>query len=76
MLPGILVGALLAFTVSFEDVSIAYFLIGYETTLPMYIFGNLRYPKMLPVLVAVSVLTLSLAVILAALSAFVRRKAD
>lgn len=74
MFPGVLAAALLAFTVSFEDASLTYFIIGYEPTLPIYIFGYLRYPRMLPMLVATSVLTLSLALIFATLSTIARRR--
>ena len=40
--PAILAGVLLAFTFSFEDFIIAYFVSGPNTTLPMYIFASIR----------------------------------
>ena len=40
--PSILAGFLLAFTFSFEDFIIAYFVSGPDTTLPIYIFSSIR----------------------------------
>ena len=40
--PAILAGFLLAFTFSFEDFIIAYFVAGPDTTLPMYVFASIR----------------------------------
>ena len=40
--PGILAGFLLAFTFSFDDFIIAFFVAGSETTLPIYVFSSIR----------------------------------
>ncbi|WP_426149889.1 ABC transporter permease [Pseudomonas sp. DC3000-4b1] len=40
--PGILAGFLLAFTFSFDDFIIAFFVSGAHTTLPIYIFSSIR----------------------------------
>ena len=40
--PGILAGFLLAFTFSFDDFIIAFFVAGSKTTLPIYVFSSLR----------------------------------
>jgi spermidine/putrescine transport system permease protein len=40
--PSILAGFLLAFTFSFEDFIIAYFVSGPDTTLPIYVFSSIR----------------------------------
>ncbi len=42
ILPAILAGFLLAFTFSFDDFVIAFFVAGSETTLPIYIFSSIR----------------------------------
>jgi spermidine/putrescine transport system permease protein len=47
-LPGIVSSLLLTFIVSFDDFMIAFFLCGTDTTLPVYIFGELRFPNKLP----------------------------
>ncbi len=40
--PAILAGFLMAFTFSFDDFIIAFFVAGSETTLPMYVFASIR----------------------------------
>lgn len=40
--PGVISGFLLAFTFSFDDFIIAFFVAGSETTLPIYIFSSIR----------------------------------
>jgi spermidine/putrescine transport system permease protein len=40
--PSILAGFLLAFTFSFEDFIIAFFVAGPDTTLPIYVFSSIR----------------------------------
>lgn len=42
LLPSIIAGFLLAFTFSFEDFIIAFFVAGPDTTLPIYIFSSIR----------------------------------
>ena len=48
VLPGIVASLMLCFLVSFDDFMIAFFLCGTDTTLPVYIFGELRFPAKLP----------------------------
>ena len=40
--PGIMAGFLLAFTFSFDDFIIAFFVAGSQTTLPIYVFSSIR----------------------------------
>ena len=40
--PAILAGFLLSFTFSFDDFIIAFFVAGFETTLPIYVFSSIR----------------------------------
>ncbi len=47
-LPGIVASLLLCFTISFDEFIIAFFLAGTEPTLPIYIWGQLRFPLRLP----------------------------
>ena len=42
LFPGILAGFLLAFTFSFDDFIIAFFVSGSQTTLPIYVFSSIR----------------------------------
>lgn len=50
--PAIVASLLLTFIVSFDEFLIAYFLAGTDTTLPIYIWGELRFPQKLPVVLA------------------------
>jgi spermidine/putrescine transport system permease protein len=45
MLPGIIASLLLTFITSFDEFLVAYFLSGTEATLPIYIWGQLRFPE-------------------------------
>jgi spermidine/putrescine transport system permease protein len=60
VLPGIVASLLLTFIVSFDDFLIAFFLCGTDTTLPVYIWGELRFPYKLP-----NVLALGAAILIA-----------
>jgi spermidine/putrescine transport system permease protein len=58
VLPGVVASLLLAFTISFDEFIMAFFLSGTETTLPMYIWTQLRFPRELPSVLALSSLIL------------------
>jgi spermidine/putrescine transport system permease protein len=45
VLPGVVAALLLTFTVSFDEFLIAFFLCGTDTTLPVYIWAELRFPN-------------------------------
>jgi spermidine/putrescine transport system permease protein len=57
-LPGIFACLLMTFTISFDEYFMAFFLSGTESTLPMYIWGQLRFPQDFPSLLALSTLIL------------------
>lgn len=63
--PGIVSSLLLTFTESFDEFILAFFLAGDEATLPLYIWSQLRFPKTLPVVLALGacILLVSFAVI-------------
>lgn len=65
-LPGIVASLLLAFITSFDEFLIAYFLAGTDATLPIYIWGELRFPAKLPVVLALgaSILVVTCALVL------------
>lgn len=72
MLPGIIASLLLTFLTSFDEFLVAYFVSGTEATLPIYIWGQLRFPERLPMVLALSVIILSLSVGLVVLAEYVR----
>jgi spermidine/putrescine transport system permease protein len=63
-LPGILACLLMTFTLSFDEFFMAFFLSGAQSTLPMYIWGQLRFPQDFPSLLALSTLILVLSFVL------------
>jgi len=68
ILPAVLSAFLIAFTTSFDEYAVASFVVGTRATFPIYLYGALRFPSRLPevIAVAVVVMTLSLAVVVAA----------
>ena len=73
VLPGIVASLLLTFIVSFDDFLIAFFLCGTDTTLPVYIWGELRFPFKLPNVLALGSAILVASAALIALAEWVRR---
>ena len=73
VLPGIVASLLLTFIVSFDDFMIAFFLCGTDTTLPVYIFGELRFPYKLPNVLALGATILIASAALIVLAEWVRR---
>ena len=63
-MPGILACLLMTFTISFDEFFMAFFLSGTEATLPMYIWGQLRFPQDFPSLLALSTLILLVSFVL------------
>ena len=59
---------LIAATISFDEYAVASFLVGEHATFPVYLFGQLRFPRQLPQVIAVAVLVMvvSLLVVLVA----------
>ncbi|AGI69686.1 spermidine/putrescine ABC transporter permease protein [Octadecabacter antarcticus 307] len=62
--PGILACLLMTFTISFDEFFMAFFLSGPEITLPMYIWGQLRFPSDFPSLLALATLILAFSFLL------------
>jgi spermidine/putrescine transport system permease protein len=52
--PGIVASLLMCFTISFDEFIMAFFLCGTNATLPMYIWGQLRFPTQFPSMLALS----------------------
>ena len=72
MLPGIVASLLLTFITSFDEFLVAYFLSGTEATLPIYIWGQLRFPERLPMVLALGAIILTVSVGLVVLAEYVR----
>lgn len=65
--PGIIASLLLTFTVSFDEFIMAFFLSGTDPTLPIYIWGQLRFPQKLPPVLALASIILVISVIVVVL---------
>lgn len=72
MLPGIAASLALAFLTSFDEFLVAYFLSGTEPTLPVYIWGQLRFPERLPMVLALGTLILAFSVLLVVAAEWLR----
>ena len=53
-MPALVASFLTAFTTSFDEFALSYFLVGVEPTLPIYLYSQLRFPARLPVVVAMA----------------------
>jgi len=73
-LPGIVSSLLLTFIVSFDEFLIAYFLAGNQATLPIYIWGQLRFPYKLPAVLALGALILVATTVLVVVAEWVRSR--
>lgn len=73
-LPGIVASLLLTFIESFDEFILAFFLSGNEATLPLYIWSQLRFPKNLPVVLALGACILMFTIAAVAFAEWVRRR--
>ena len=71
--PAVIAGGLIAFTLSFDDVVVAFFTTGLDNTLPMMIWAMLRY-GITPELNALATLTLIVSAIVATLAEMTIRR--
>jgi spermidine/putrescine transport system permease protein len=74
VLPGVIASLLLTFLISFDDFLIAFFLCGSDTTLPVYIWGELRFPDRLPNVLALGSAILVCSTVLIAIAERVRHR--
>jgi spermidine/putrescine transport system permease protein len=65
---------ILCFTTSFDEFVVAFFLSGPEQTLPLYIWGQLRFPTTLPMILALGTVVLGATLALVVLSEWLRRR--
>ena len=73
-LPGVVASLLLCFTTSFDEYLLAAFLSGNETTLPIYIFSQLRFPARLPSTLALGSCILITSFVVVTFSEWLRRR--
>lgn len=73
--PAIISSLLVSFTISLDDFIIAFFLTGTEATLPIYIWGQLRFAAKLPGVLALGTLLLIGSFALLSIAEILRRRA-
>lgn len=72
--PAVISSLLLCFIISFDEFVIAFFLTGTETTLPVFLFSQLRFPNRLPGTLALGSLILVGSAVLVVLAEVLRRR--
>lgn len=75
VMPAIISSLLVSFTISLDDFIIAFFLTGTEATLPIYIWGQLRFAAKLPGVLALGTLLLIGSFVLLSIAEILRRRA-
>ncbi|MFN8593325.1 MAG: ABC transporter permease [Thermomicrobiales bacterium] len=72
--PSIVAAWLVAFTASFDEFALALFLTGPDPTLPVFIYGQLRFASRLPMLIALASMVMVGTLLLALLADRLRRR--
>lgn len=72
--PGVVASLLLSFTTSFDEFLLAFFLAGNETTLPIFIYSQLRFPNRLPSVLSLGTCILLVSFIVVTFSEWLRRR--
>jgi spermidine/putrescine transport system permease protein len=73
--PAILASLLVSFTISLDEFIIAFFLSGSDPTLPVYIWGQLRFAARLPGVLALGTILLVASFLLVTVAEMIRRRA-
>jgi spermidine/putrescine transport system permease protein len=74
VLPGIISSLLISFTISMDEFILANFLGGTTPTLPVYIYSQLRFPKAIPVIMAVATCLVAVSICLLIIAEYFRRR--
>jgi len=74
VMPGIISSMLIAFTISLDEFIIAFFLSGSSPTMPVYIWGLMRFPASLPVVMALGTILVTLSIALLTCAEILRRR--
>lgn len=74
--PAIVSSLLVTFTISLDEFILAFFLSGTEPTLPVYIWGQLRFAAKLPAVLALGSLMIVASVLLLTTAEVLRRRAE
>jgi spermidine/putrescine transport system permease protein len=67
---------MIAFTTSFDEFAVAYFLVGPRLTFPVYLYAAIRFPSQLPQVIAVAVVVLMVSLVVIVAAEIGRRRAE
>jgi spermidine/putrescine transport system permease protein len=76
MTPAIVSALLIAFIFSFDEIIIASFVAGNTVTFPLYLFSQLRFPQLLPQILAVATIVFFVSMIIVLVTEVGRRVAE
>ncbi len=74
--PAIVSSLLVTFTISLDEFILAFFLSGTEPTLPVYIWGQLRFAAKLPGVLALGTIMLAASILMLTFAEILRRRAE
>lgn len=72
--PAFIASLMLTFTISLDEFVLAFFLAGTETTLPLFIWSQLRFPGRLPSVLALGTCILMFSLVMVCLAEWIRRR--
>lgn len=72
-LPALIAAFLTAFTTSFDEYAMSVFIIGTDVTLPVYMYSLLRFPRRLPIVVALGAIIMVSSIVIILLAERLRR---
>jgi len=72
--PGLVSSLLVAFSCSLDEFIVAFFLTGSQPTLPVYIFGQFRFPAKVPVVMALGTILVALSITMLMVAEYFRRR--
>ncbi|MCA9963347.1 MAG: ABC transporter permease [Anaerolineales bacterium] len=75
-LPALVAAFLTAFTTSFDEYAMSVFVVGTNATLPVYMYSQLRFPRRIPIVVALGALIMVGSVLIIFLSERLRRAGE
>jgi len=76
ILPALVSAYLVAFVLSFDEIVVASFIAGDATTFPLYLFSQLRFPTLLPQVIAVACIVMAASVLVLVGAELARRVAE
>ena len=76
LMPSIISSLLVTFTISLDEFILAFFLSGTEPTLPVYIWGQLRFAAKLPNVLALGSILIAASLVMLTAAEIIRRRAE